>query len=85
MCLYTCDSVGRLINQYIEAGGEILQMSEGVLGHGDLLLYDTKGKLKTIVIHEVYLNPWSSAHTVRKYNRCPKKYKDLIERMADSV
>lgn len=85
MYLYSCEEIDQLLNRYTEADGEILQMREGVLGHGDLLLYDKKGKLKTIVIHEVYLNEWSSAHTVRKYNKCPKKYQDLIERMADVV
>lgn len=31
----------------------MLQMREGVLGHGDVLLYDDAGKLKTYVIREV--------------------------------
>lgn len=48
--LYTTSSVGRLIAEYLDAGGQILQMREGVLGHGDVLLYDDAGKLKTYVI-----------------------------------
>ena len=37
--LYTTSSVGRLIAEYLDAGGQMLQMREGVLGHGDVLLY----------------------------------------------
>lgn len=51
--LYTTSSVGRLIAEYLDAGGQMLQMREGVLGHGDVLLYDDAGKLKTYVICEV--------------------------------
>lgn len=85
MCLYSCEDIDQLLDRYTEAGGEILQMREGVLGHGDLLLHNATGKLKTIIIREVVLNEWSSAHTVRKYDKCPKKYQKLIERMEDSV
>ena len=42
--LYTTSSVGRLIAEYLDAGGQMLQMREGVLGHGDVLLYDDAGK-----------------------------------------
>lgn len=60
--LYTTSSVGRLIAEYLDAGGQMLQMREGVLGHGDVLLYDDAGKLKTYVIREVAINEWSSGH-----------------------
>lgn len=74
--LYTTSSVGRLIAEYLDAGGQMLQMREGVLGHGDVLLYDDAGKLKTYVIREVAINEWSSGHKVRGYNRMPEKYRD---------
>lgn len=85
MRLYSCEEIDQLLDRYTEAGGEILQVQEGVLGHGDLLLYSAAGKLKTIVVHEIILNEWSSAHTVRTYDKCPKKYQKLIEKMEDSV
>ena len=75
--LYTTSSVGRLIAEYLDAGGQMLQMREGVLGHGDVLLYDDAGKLKTYVIREVAINEWSSGHKVRGYNRMPEKYRAL--------
>lgn len=85
MYLYSCEEIDQLLDRYTEAGGEILRMREGILGHGDLLLYSAAGDLKTIVIREVALNEWSSAHTVRKYDKCPKKYQRLIEKMEDAV
>ena len=65
--LYTTSSVGRLIAEYLDAGGQMLQMREGVLGRGDVLLYDDAGK-------------WSSGHKVRGYNRMPEKYRALLDK-----
>lgn len=79
--LYTTSSVGRLIAEYLDAGGQMLQMREGVLGHGDVLLYDDAGKLKTYVIREVAINEWSSGHKVRGYNRMPEKYRALLDKL----
>lgn len=79
MNLYTSEAISNLLDRYIDAGGELYEMREGVLGHGDLLLYDFSGKLKTIVIREVALNEWSSAHTVRTYNKMPAKYLKMLE------
>lgn len=42
--LYTVSSVEKLIADYLEAGGQVLQMREGTLGCGDVLLYDEAGK-----------------------------------------
>jgi len=47
------------------------------LGLGKLILYNGKGR-KSIIIEEVYLNEWSSAHKIRMYNDLPKKYENLI-------
>lgn len=79
MTLYDYTQVNNLLCRYTDAGGEMYKMREGVLGHGDLLLYDFSGKLKTIVIREVALNEWSSAHTVRAYNKMPTKYLKVLE------
>ena len=57
----------------------MLQMREGTLGCGDVLLYDETGKLYTFVIREVYINEWSSGHTVRKYRKIPAKYQAMVE------
>lgn len=73
MTLYTLETVDNLINQYIDKGGQVVTIEEGVLGYGTLILY---GKdLKTSVVKEIYLNEWSSVHTIRSYNKTPNKYK----------
>lgn len=75
--LYSCSAVEKLINVYIEKGGEVTEIEEGSLGYGFLILHGEG--LKTTVVKEVYLNEWSSGHTVRKYNKLPKKYAKIIE------
>jgi hypothetical protein len=76
---FSLDYCENLINAYVnEFGGEIIQISEGILGLGYLLLHGAKGK-KTIVINEYYINSWNSGHNVRMYNTTPKKYKKIID------
>ena len=75
--LYTCGAVEKLMNLYVEKGGEITEIEEGCLGYGLLILHGPG--LKTSVVREVYVNAWSSAHTIRKYNKCPAKYMKMLE------
>jgi hypothetical protein len=70
---YTLETCEKLINTYVnEFGGEAVTLREGTLGLGLVLL--TADKKKSVIIHEVYLNEWSSGHTIRMYNKLPKKY-----------
>ena len=75
---YNIEKTINLIQDYINAGGEALQIRDGVLGLGDILLYDLSGKLKAFVIKEIALNEWCSAHKIRGYNKIPGKYKAMI-------
>ena len=79
MTTYTLNACENLINQYIEVGGEVIELEEGSLGFGKLLLI-AKGK-KTTIIQEVFLNAWSSGHTVRMYNKTPKKYQEILNKL----
>ena len=72
---YVQDIIERYVNDY---EGEVLQIEEGGVGLGTLLLHGGVNA-KTIVITEVYLNCWSSTHTMRMYNKIPKKYKRLTD------
>lgn len=74
--MYSTSDVNRLINAYIDKGGECVTLEEGVLGHGTLMLFGYG--LKCCVVKEVYINEWSSGHTVRYYNSMPKKYERLM-------
>ena len=76
--LYTYEAVTKIIDKYISKNGEVTEIEEGVLGYGLLMLHGEG--LKTTIIKEVPLNSWSSAHTIRMYNKCPKKYAEMLER-----
>jgi hypothetical protein len=74
MTIYTLQACENLISKYIdEFGGSVSIVEEGVLGLGTVMLHSAEGK-KTIIIREVYLNEWSSGHTIRMYKKMPKKY-----------
>ena len=76
MTVYTIESTQKLIDQYTKKGGSVFQIQAGVLGLGDFVLYDEREpvQLKTFVVKEVSLNEWSSAQTIRAYNKMPEKY-----------
>jgi hypothetical protein len=72
--IHTLNACEKLISKYVNVfGGEMVEIEEGCLGLGKILLHSAPNK-KTIVIEEVYLNSWSSGHKVRMYNVTPKKY-----------
>lgn len=83
MNLYTCNEIKKLISEYLEKDGQTLTIEEGILGYGTMVLFG-KG-LKTAIIQEVALNEWSSAHKIRMYNKCPKKYEKMIQICFEAV
>jgi len=79
--LYNLTACEKLIDTYVNKyGGECTTLEEGCLGLGIMLLHNAKGK-KTVVIREIAINEWSSAHSVKKYNEIPKKYERAIQRV----
>jgi hypothetical protein len=75
---YTIEACENLMQRYEAKGGEITQIYEGGVGLG-LIVCHGEG-LKTVIISEVYLNAWSSAHSIRMYDKMPEKYRKLIEK-----
>ena len=75
--MYSLEACERLMEEYYQRSGECVTLEEGSLGLGLVLCY--ADGLKTTVIKEVYLNEWSSGHTVRMYNKMPKKYEKMLE------
>lgn len=78
MALYGLEAYEKLIEQYENAT------------NGDFMVYTICGGLldshiitgngcKTAVIKEIGLNEWSSAYTIRLYNKMPAKYARVIE------
>lgn len=75
--LYTTAAVQSLIDFYTGRGGEVIQVDEGGVGLGTVVCI--ADGLKSAVINEVYLNEWSSGHTVTLYKKLPKKYAKMME------
>lgn len=76
---YSLKACENLIDRYVnEYKGQATTIDEGTLGLGTVLLHHAQGK-KTILIREFYLNAWSSGHSIRKYNKIPKKYEKQLE------
>lgn len=80
MTLYSNEAVQRVLSQYSELNGEIETIQEGSLGYGLIVCYGSG--LKTCIIREVYVNEWSSGHTIRFYDKMPKKYQKMIDNLA---
>lgn len=77
--MYTLSACEDVMNKYIEMGGEVLTLEEGVLGLGLVVCFGEG--LKTCIITERYINEWSSGHTIRFYNKMPKKYATMIDNL----
>lgn len=75
--MYTLEACEELMEYYAELGGDVVTVQEGSLGLG-VVVCMAEGR-KTAIIKEVYLNPWSSGHTIRLYNKTPKKYLEMVE------
>lgn len=78
--LYTTSSVSQFIERYVETGGWMHQMEEGILGHGKVILF-SHPVWKSVVITEVAVDAWNSAHKIRHYHTLPNKYQKLIEEL----
>lgn len=71
----TLKQVSNLIDRYLENGGAVYTI-EGSLNDNHIL---TGEGLKTTIIREHYLNDWSSCNVIRHYNKCPKKYAEVMD------
>ena len=79
MANYSLASCEKLIETYVNTyGGQATILVEGVLGLGKVLLHSAKGK-KTAIIQEYFICSWMSGHSVRQYNKCPKKYEKYTQ------
>lgn len=80
MTTYTLKACEDFINNWIERGGEVVEVREGVLGLGTMLLCGIEGK-KSVVINERYVSDWNSTHSVRFYNKLPAKYQKIFDNL----
>lgn len=78
--MYNYQQIDKLIERYSNIeNSEIVQIWEGCLGSGNWIL-TAPGK-KTAIIKEVYVNAWQSTHTVKMYNKTPKKYQSILNNL----
>lgn len=75
--LYTSEAIQELAQYYIDNGGEVYELVEGTLGWGTTVM--VRDGWMSIVVREVYVNEWSSGHTVRRYRQLPNKYQTMLE------
>lgn len=73
--LYSYRAVDKLIRDAVEIYGAEVYTLEGSLLDNYIIAGD---KIKTYIIREVYLNEWSSAYSVRAYEKTPEKYEKII-------
>jgi len=73
---YDLESVDKLTNLYLNKGGQVIELIEGVLGYGTTICFGYN--LKFCVIQEKFQTSWSSTHSIRLYNKIPKKYESLL-------
>lgn len=74
-----CDKlINRLINDY---DYEMVQVEEGNLGLGDVVMIPTRENHYFFIIREVYLNEWSSGHQYMKCRELPKKWAERVHQL----
>ncbi len=77
--LYSCTAIGQAISKLSDMGYECITLEEGTLGYGHIFMLSPDENHYHWIFKEVYLNEWSSAHTVRRTAKISKKYQRLIE------
>ena len=77
MTIYGYDSFTSVLEAYEKSGKDyqVYTLAGGLLDSHIL----TGDGLKTAIFKEIYLNEWSSAYTIRLYNKTPKKYDTIID------
>lgn len=77
--LYSCMVVENLMQQAMDLDYEIIEIEEGSLGYGHMILLSNREGWDNVEIQERYLNEWSSAHAIRKFHKISKRIQKLID------
>lgn len=77
--LYSLSSVECLMHRCADLGYEIVEIAEGSLGYGHMILLAPNDDYMNVEITEVYLNEWSSGHKIRKFSKISKRIQNLID------
>lgn len=82
--LYASTAIDELIKQALENNYELVQLEEGTLGRGFCVLLAPDEKHYNFVIREVYINCWTSAHTVRRCRKIGAALQKQIEQAEEA-
>lgn len=77
--VYSLSVVDDLMQRCADLGYEFVEVEEGSLGYGHMILLAPNDDYMNVEITEVYLNEWSSGHKIRKFNKISKRIQKLIE------
>lgn len=76
--LCALSAVEGLMQKCADFDYEFIEIEEGVLGYGHMILLSHDDRYMNVEIQERYLNCWSSTHYVRKFNKISKRQQKLI-------
>ena len=77
--VYNLSTVEALMQKCMDLGYEFVEIDEGTLGYGHMILLSHDERYMNVEITEVYLNEWSSGHKIRKFNKISKRIQKLID------
>ena len=78
---FSCSEIADLIDKCEKIGYSAETLEEGVCGYGKIVLWAPEG-YKNMIIREVALNSWSSAHTVERFTAV---YPELQQEIDDCL
>ncbi len=67
-----------IADRFIDGGGKVTIIEKGCMLTYGLAICQKEG-FKSAVIKEEYLDPWSSAYSIKLYKKLPKKYQKLLD------
>ena len=75
---YSTSTIKGLISSAQENGYDVIQVSEGSIGFGHLLLIAPRPGFYHFEIMEEYRNCWSSDHHLRRFTKISKRVSALV-------
>ena len=77
--MYALCAVEGLMQRCMDLDYEFIEVAEGTLGYGHMILLSHNPDYMNVEIQERYLNEWSSGHYIRKFNKISKRIQKLID------
>lgn len=78
--VFGCSEIAKLINACSEMGYTMEMFRPESLGYGSFVLVSPDENHWNFIVEEIYLNEWSSGHTVRRSMKISKKLQVEIDK-----